>query len=121
MANPIKSIGGKSVKSPSTYVVTISDLSNSEAGRSDSGMMYKLRMGTCRKIELSWKYLTTEEISTILNAVYPEYFTCMYLDPLTGMFRGAEFYRGDIQAPLYNAEMDRWESLSFNIIERAPT
>lgn len=118
MANPISKVGRVTVKCPSAYVYHLQDVSASDAGRTEDGTMDKNRIGQCVKLELKWWNLTTAEASTILNAFNAEYITVEYLDLKTGGFRSAEFYVGDRESPMYNAEMDLWSELSFNIIER---
>ena len=41
MTNPIRSVDGRVCKCPSTYEWTQEDLSNSEAGRTEDGLMHK--------------------------------------------------------------------------------
>lgn len=117
--NPIQSVGGASVKCPSVYEWSLQDISASDAGRTESTIMDKMRLGQCVKIKLAWNYITTEEASAILTAFNPEYLDVSYLDPMRGTYRTSEFYVGDRTAPAYNTKMGLWTNVEFNIIERS--
>lgn len=117
--NPIRSVDGKAVKCPSSYLWKLEDVSAFDAGRTEDTVMDKMRIGQIVGIELSWSYLTTEEVSAILTAFNPEYITVTYLDALKGNFETAEFYVGNRSSPLYNTKIGRWESVSFNLIKRS--
>lgn len=118
--NPIRSVDGATVPSPSKYQQIVSDVSKADSGRTEDGKMWKEKIGQLAKIELEWNYLTTAQISQVLNAFDDEYLTVEFLDAKAGGYRTAEFYVGDRTAPMYNSRMGLWESLSLNIIERTP-
>lgn len=119
--NPIQKIGNTTVPSPSKYRVIVSDVSKADSGRTEDGKMWKEKVGQLVKIELEWSYLSSNDVSSILTAIDPEYFEVTYLDPKTMTFVTSEFYVGDRTAPMYNSRMGIWESLALNIIERTPT
>lgn len=116
--NPIISVNGAAVKCPSSYKYTLSDVSASDAGRTEDAVMHKKRIGQLVKLELAWNNVTTEEAAAILTAFNPEYVNVRYLDAKSGSFQTREFYVGDRSAPLYNATLGLWSNISFNIIER---
>lgn len=116
--NPIISVNGAAVKCPSSYKYTLSDVSASDAGRTEDGVMHKKRIGQLVKLEIAWNNVTTEEAAAILTAFNPEYVNVRYLDAKSGSFQTREFYVGDRSAPLYNATLGLWSNISFNIIER---
>lgn len=118
MNNPIRTVNGYACKCPSAYEWTQEDLSNSDAGRTEDGLMHKNFIRTADKISLSWAYLTTAEVKTILNLFSPEYIEVEHLNPKTGGYVTKTFYVGNRSVPLYNAELDRWTNVSFGIIER---
>jgi len=119
--NPIQSVDNVTVPSPSKYQFIVSDVSKADSGRTEDGKMWKEKIGQLCKIELEWSYLTTAEVSSVLQAFDPEYFSVTFLDPKIGSSRTAEFYVGDRTAPMYNSRLGLWESLALNIIERTPT
>ena len=116
--NPLKSVGGVSVPCPSTYQYELSDVSDADAGRTEDGLMHKMRIAQKVHIQLSWTYITNAEASTILNAFDPEYISVQYLDPKANSYQTKTFYVGDRSAPVYNTRLGLWASISFNIIER---
>lgn len=118
--NPIRSVNGLPVKAPDAYAWKLEDISASDAGRTESGKMDKKRIGQVIGIELSWKWLTTEEISKILKTFDPEYINVCYLDPKEGGYVTAEFYVGNRSAPLYDlGRGGLWSNLAFNLIKRS--
>ena len=119
--NPILSVDGATIPTPSKYQQIVSDVSKADSGRTEDGKMWKEKVGQLAKIELEWSYLTTAEVSQVLQAFDPEYITVQFLDAKAGDYREAEFYVGDRTSPLYNSRMGVWESLALNIIERTPT
>ena len=117
--NPIRSVDGKSVKCPSSYLWKLEDVSASDAGRTEDTMMHKKRIGQLVGIELSWQNIPTSEVSAILKAFNPEYIKVCYLDAMQGKYVTSEFYVGNRSAPMYNAAKGLWRNVSFNLIERS--
>lgn len=118
MTNPIKTIDGQTIRPPSTYVWEEEDASAPNAGRTEAVVMHKLRVGQVVALQLSWKALTTAEISDILTKFSPEYITLEYLDPKAGGYLTKEFYVGNRSAPLYNCKLNIWENVSFKVVAR---
>lgn len=116
--NPLRSVDGSAVLCPYKYQWALEDISASDAGRTEDVAMHKKRIGQVVKLELSWEFITTEQVSEILQAFDPEYVTVCYLDAKQGKFVTSEFYVGNRTAPMYNASKGLWENLAFNIIER---
>lgn len=119
--NPLRSVDGAAVLAPTTYQWELEDVSSSDAGRTEDVAMHKKRIGQVVKLELTWAYLTTEQVSDLLQAFNPEYLTVCYLDAMKGRFVTSEFYVGNRTAPMFNAKRGVWESLEFNLIERYGT
>lgn len=117
--NPIRSVNGVAVATPSSYTYLLQDVSAADAGRTEDTVMDKMRIGQCVKLQMKWNGLTTSEVATILQAFNPEYITVTYLDAMTGDYRTSEFYVGDRSAPMYSALLGVWENVAFNIIERS--
>lgn len=53
----------------------------------------------------------------MLNAIYPEYVTVEYLDPMGGMTT-KEMYSNNNPATYIDTATDLWEGISFPLIER---
>ena len=60
---------GIALPAPTSYQWDQEDVSKSDAGRVESGMMYKKKIGSVRAVSVVWKNLSTSEISTILQAI----------------------------------------------------
>lgn len=118
-SNPIRSVDGKTVSCPSSYMYKLEDVSAADAGRTEDTVMHKNRIGQLVGLELSWQNITTAVVSEILQAFNPQYITVCYLDAMRGKYVTSEFYVGNRSAPLYNAKKGLWSNVSFNIIERS--
>ncbi|MGN0558379.1 MAG: DUF6711 family protein [Acutalibacteraceae bacterium] len=117
--NPIRSVNGKAVPCPSSYLWKLEDVSAADAGRTEDTVMHKNRVGQLVGLELGWKNIKTAEVSEILKAFNPEYITVCYLDAMQGKYVTSVFYVGNRSAPMYNSRKGVWSNLSFNIIERS--
>lgn len=111
-------INGVELPTPSDYLVSIQDLSKAE--RNANGTMIIERIATKRKLELSWKYLSKEQLSSLFNLVSPVFFTVTYIDPQTGGLKTGTFYCGDRSAGAldYINGKIRYKDIKFNLIER---
>lgn len=118
--NPIRSVNGVTVPCPSSYQYKLSDVSSADAGRTEDGMMDKMRIAQKVHLELEWWNVSPEDAATILQAFDSEYFNVTYLDAKSGTFQTKQFYAGDRSSPLYNYStlMGVWSKVAFNIIER---
>lgn len=115
--NPIQTVDGVAIPCPSMYVWGINDISDSDAGRCESGLMHKNRIARKRKLELEWQNIPILEAQKVLQAFEPEYVTVKCLDPLAGGYVTKKFYSGDQTVPVYNVRINAW-TVSFNIIEQ---
>ena len=66
--NPLRSVDGSAVLCPYKYQWALEDISASDAGRTEDVAMHKKRIGQVVKLELSWEFITTEQVSEILQA-----------------------------------------------------
>lgn len=107
---------------PASLTWGLQDISASDAGRTQSGYMYKMQVTQKRKLQLGWTLLTNDQASVILNAFNYEYFYCKYWDVLANAFQVREFYVGDRTAPFQWFQLDKKgtkiATVSFDIIER---
>ncbi|MEK4239060.1 DUF6711 family protein [Paenibacillus sp. FSL H7-0714] len=110
-------INGTPLPSPTSYKVSIQDLSKGE--RNVNGLLLLERIATKRKIDLSWKMLTQAQFSAILSLVSGVFFQVEYQDPQTGVRTGT-FYCGDRTAPALSfvKGVVQYSEVSFSIIER---
>ena len=113
-------VDGVKIKSPSSLSWGKQDISASDAGRTDDTIMHKNKVGEKRTLDLSWSGTTPQEASAILKAFAPEYFQVTYWDVENCRMETRRFYSGDKKAPvkIWTVNQKRYESISFNIIER---
>lgn len=116
--NPIHDVDGIEIPCPATYEYRLSDVSDADAGRTENGKMHKMRITQKVQLSLSWKFITTSEVSTILQAFDPEYINITYLDAKEGAYTTRRFYVGDRSAPSYSTYRDLWTNVTFNVIEQ---
>lgn len=113
-------VDGVMIKTPSSFTWGLQDISQSNSGRTQDALMHKNRIAQKRKIDMVWSMPTPEETHSILEAFRPEYVNVTYYDPDDGKVVTRNFYTGDKSAPVktWMIGKKRYESLSFNIIER---
>lgn len=115
--NPIETVDSASIPCPSKYEWTVNDISDSEAGRCESGLMHKNRIARKRKLELEWQNVSIATANAVLTAFAPEYVSVKCLDPLANGYVTKTFYSGDQGATSYNVRINAW-TVAFNIIEQ---
>ena len=105
---------------PSGLSWSLQDVSAGDAGRTQSGLMYKQRITQKRKLALSWRGVTPAAAANILAALNPEYIKVIYPDALTGTNQTKIFYVGDRSAPVYMYTSGKkiYQDIAFDIIER---
>lgn len=116
--NPIRTVDGQYVRSPSSYQYGLQDVSMADSGRTEDALMHKNRIAQKVKLTLSWQNIPIEDCSQILNLFDKEYIDVCYLDPKAGGYVTKRFYVGDRTAPMYNNTLHLWNNVSFNIIEQ---
>lgn len=110
-------IGGVDIPTPADYQISILDIS--KASRNANGTMIIERVATKRKIELSWKKLSREQLSLILTAVSPVSFSVTYMDPKDNTYKSGYFYAGDRACPMLSFVngVPVYKDVKFNIVE----
>jgi hypothetical protein len=112
------SVGGVDLPTPSELQVGIQDLSKGE--RNANGMMIIERIATKIKLEISYTFLSKADLSKVLNAVAPVFFSVSYLDPQTDSMRTGTFYCGDRNCGMlsFTNGVPRYKDVKFNLIEK---
>jgi len=112
------------VKTPFSLKVTLQDIDSDDTGRNQKGTMVRDRVvggaDAKRKVECTWKALTSQETSALLKSMDAVSFNVTYPDPYTGTARTMKAYVGDRSLPIYVMRPDGsyvWESLSANFVE----
>lgn len=111
-------INGVELPTPSDYSIGIQDISKAE--RNARGTMIIERIATKRKLELSWNFLSKENLSKVLGVVSPVFFSVEYIDPQSGGKRTGTFYVGDRSCGMlsYLNGIPRYKDIKFNLVER---
>ena len=98
-----------------------SDIDGPNAGRTlDSAYMYRDRLASKVRLDIECRPLTTEEASTVLSAISPEYVSVTYLDPEAGTTLTKEFYSNNIPAQycINRGNTVLWMGITFPLVER---
>lgn len=120
-ANAILKINGVGIKSPQALQWEKEDIDASGSGRNQNGLLFRDRVAVKRKLTCRWPPMESAEMSQLLNAMSPEFFTLEYPDAFDGTQRSGTFYVGPQTAPIYKQNANGtwlWENLSANFIER---
>ncbi|MCJ8008123.1 DUF6711 family protein [Lederbergia wuyishanensis] len=112
------SINGVDMPAPSDLNIGIMDLSKAE--RNSRGTMIIERIATKRKLEVSYNYLSKDQLSQVLNSVSPVFISVKYSDPQTNGIRTGTFYCGDRSVGLidYRNGVPRYKDIKFDLVER---
>lgn len=102
---------------PTSMSVGVMDLSKAE--RNANGKMIIERIATKQKLELSYSFLTKQQMATVLTAVSYVKFWVKYTDPQTDTIRQAQFYCGDRNTGILDFVngVPRYIDVKFNLIE----
>ncbi len=115
--NPIRSVDGDEIPCPSKYDWKLSDVSAADAGRTEDGLMHKMKIAQKVHLELEWQNVSDTVASTVLSAFQPQYIDVRYYDYRTKSFQTKEVYVGDRSVTSHNRTRGI-STGSFNIIER---
>ncbi len=108
---------------PHSYSETLEDISESSAGRTEDGTLYKKTIAkgvNVRSLSLGWNNIPFDVAAAILKAfTMAEYFRPKFFDMATNAYiEDKEFYVGNRTVGMYNYQKKICTSLSFNIIQR---
>ena len=117
--SPIQKVDNNTnIPVPSKYDWKLSDVSSADAGRTEDGLMHKLRITQKVHIELEWQNLSNDaDVQAILTAFQPEYISVKYYDYKAMDFLTKTFYVGDRSVSSYNRKK-KISTIAFNIIEQ---
>lgn len=105
---------------PQEYTFELYDIDSDSAGRSQTGLMFRDRIATKRKLSCKFAPMDGTALKALLGAVTDQFFYLEYPDALTGSKRIMQCYVGDRSVPVYNYNGTRylWQGLSMDFIER---
>lgn len=113
----ILTVDGVAFPTPSSYIPSLEELSKAE--RNARGRMIKEVIAYKYKLEITWKYLTSQQMTTLINAKMKNYSRVEFID-LTGNRNTAEFYPGTPSASAMeykNGRVDHWLDIKMNFVE----
>lgn len=120
MSSVFWKVDGVTMPCPSTWQWGLMDVSLGESGRTDDALMHKNRVAQKRKIQVGYNNQDRSVVTTVLQAINPEYISVYYYDLLSGSFQTRTFYVGNRTAPFrfwwYGKHII--ETLNFDLIER---
>lgn len=96
------------------------DIDSPNTGRTMDGTMHRGRVATKIRMDITCRPLTATELSTVLNAIYPEYVTVAYTDPMSGSVTKT-MYSNNNPASFLLIQSDGtelWTGVSFPLVER---
>ena len=96
------------------------DIDSPDTGRAMNGLMYRGRVATKIKLEVTCKPLTSTELSTVLNAILPEYVSVNYDDPMLGNVTKTMYSNNNPASYLIKkpSGVEYWSGISFPLVER---
>ena len=121
--NPLLSINGVAMPTPSKFNITLNDLDSEETGRSIDGNLHRDVIGTnFRTIDLEWKHMKRDDLSRLLNAVSNVNFTVTYYDPIEDAMISKLMYAGNRKVDMYNYVLGEngqpiWLNISVSLIQ----
>lgn len=97
-----------------------SDIDASNSGRTMDATMHRGRVGTKIRLDITCRPLTATEAMTVLNAIFPEYVSVDYYDPMYGKRTNVVMYSNNNPASflIEKPEDDWWSGITFPLIER---
>ena len=96
------------------------DIDDPNTGRAMDGKMYRGRVATKIRLDVTCKMLTASEVMTILNLILPEYVSVTYDDPMLGTVT-KQMYSNNNPAVFQmhkKSGVDYWGGVTFPLIER---
>lgn len=121
MAITILKINNVDIATPSEFTVGVQDISKAE--RIANGDIKIERIATKVKLEMSWNYLTTNQLSVLLKSVRGSRanptFPVTYWDPIEAKAITKQFYVGDRTAGMHMIKYGKpvYVGVAFNLIE----
>lgn len=113
-------INGIAMPTPSTLEITRSDLSSSETGRTQRGIMKKDIVRKIVTLSCTWPVLKWSDCARLISTVESSTnMSIKYPDPKEGKYIAKTFYVGDRKAPALMLEdgKEKWEGIAFDFIE----
>jgi len=100
---------------------TRNDIDGPNAGRMQSGEMFRDRKAVKVRWDVTCIPLTSTQLQTILTAIYPEFISVTYTDPMTGLNVSKTMYSNNVPSQYLMLKTDGteyWSGLVFPLVEK---
>ena len=96
------------------------DIDAPNTGRTLDGLMHRGRVTTKIRLDITCKPLKASELRVVLNAIYPEYVTVIYDDPMYGRVTKTMYSNNNPASYLLPQPDgdDLWTGVTFPLVER---
>lgn len=96
------------------------DIDSPNTGRTLDGLMHRGRVATKIRLDIKCRPLTATELSTVLNAILPEYVSVTYSDPMLGTVTKTMYSNNNPAAYAIKdaANVEWWDGITFPLVER---
>ena len=96
------------------------DIDAQNSGRALDGTMYRDRVTTKARWDVTLRPVTSAELSKILTAIQPEYVTVTATDPISNKSTTKTYYSNNIPAQylMIKNGIEYWQGVTFPLIER---
>ena len=75
-------------------------------------------LGEYVELSVSYRAMSSNDLSIVLNNFSDEYVTICYFDPKKNAYLVDEFYLGETSVPLYNGALGFWDGFSLTLSQR---
>lgn len=103
---------------PSSYSCALKELLSSDSGRTEDTTYNKMKLGEYVELSVSYRAMSSNDLSIFLNNFSDEYVTICYFDPKKNAYLIDEFYLGETSVPLYNGALGFWDGFSLTLSQR---
>lgn len=96
------------------------DLDGQNAGRTMDGTMYRSRVTSKVRLDITCVPLRSEDAAKVLNAIYPEYVSVEYTDPMYGLVTKTMYSNNTPATHMFvqSGGTEYWSGITFPLIER---
>lgn len=96
------------------------DVDSPNTGRTMDAVMQRGRVATKIRLDITCRLLLAEELSVVLNTIYPEFVTVSYDDPMYGYVTKTMYSNNNPAAYQIKKPSGKeyWSGVSFPLVER---
>lgn len=96
------------------------DIDSPNTGRTLDGLMHRGRVSTKIRLDITCRPLKASELSIVLTAIYPEYVTVTYTDPMLGTVTKTMYSNNNPASYLFKRPdgTEWWSGITFPLVER---